>query len=172
MTTVILGEHPDVQMIIEQRRALGQDGSDEVWEGIAYLMPPTNMNHAFTQIELALLLRALASPRGLKISGAFNLGKPDDYRVPDLGVLRGSPDELYVSTAAMIVEILSPYDKAFEKFDFYGRQGVEEILVADLDQRSIRLWRYDEPTSSYLESESSQILETTLTELQASISWP
>ena len=132
-------------------------------------MPPANMNHAFTQIELALLLRALASPRGLKISGAFNLGKPDDYRVPDLGVLRGSPDELYVSTAAMIVEILSPYDKTF---DFYGRQGVEEILVADLEQRSFRLWRYDEPTSSYLESESSRILETTLTELQATISWP
>src|SRR5690242_14530929 len=124
MTTVILGDHPDVQMIIERRRALGQDGSDEVWEGVYYMTPHAHVHHGLLQIELGGSLKAFASPRGLRVSAEFNLGKPDDYRVPDLGVHRGSPNELYVSTVAMVVEILSPYDKTFEKFDFYGRHGV------------------------------------------------
>ncbi len=172
MTTVILGEHPDIQMIIERRRALGQDGSDEVWEGVYYMTPRAHVHHGLLQIELGGSLKIFAAPRGLRVSAEFNLGEANDYRVPDFGVHRGLPDGLYVSTAAMIVEILSPHDKTFEKFDFYGRNGVDEILVADLEQRSIRLWRYDGSSSSYLEGESSLVLGTTLTDLQATISWP
>jgi Uma2 family endonuclease len=124
------------------------------------------------QVRLGRVLDELVAPRGLTVSAEFNLGKPDDYRIPDLGVHRGVPDQLYVPTAAMIVEILSPNDKTFEKFDFYGRHDVEEILVADLADRSIRVWRYDGSSSGYLRGDDSAILATSCDDLKAQISWP
>ena len=172
MTTVILGEHPEVQTMIEQRRALGQDGSDEVWEGVYYVVPHAHVHHGLLQVRLGRILDDVTSPHGFTVSAEFNLGKPNDYRVPDLGVHRGVPGELYVPTAAMIVEILSPNDKTIEKFDFYGRHDVEEILVADLADRSIRLWRYASSVSSYRPAEDSVILGMPRSELADRISWP
>jgi Uma2 family endonuclease len=172
MTTVILGENAEVQTMIEQRRALGQDGSDEIWEGVYYMTPHAGVDHALLQMELGGVLRELAPARGLNVSGEFNLGKPNDFRVPDLGVHRSPSGGLYALTAAMVVEILSPNDQTFKKFDFYGRHGVEEILVADLDERSIRIWTYDSATSSYRASDRSTLLATSARELQATVSWP
>ena len=172
MTTVILGDHPAVESMIEQRHALGQDGSDEVWEGVYYVVPHAHVHHGLLQARLIRIFDDLVSSRGFEVSAEFNLGGQNDYRVPDLGLHRGTPDDLYVPTAAMIVEIPSPNDKTFEKFDFYGRHGVEEILVADLNERSIQIWVYDDAASSYRESDESQILATSGQDLQAAISWP
>jgi Uma2 family endonuclease len=172
MTTVILGDHPEVQTMIEQRRALGQDGSDEVWEGVYYVVPHAHVHHGLLQARLIRIFDDLVSSRGFEVSAEFNLGKQNDYRVPDLGLHRGTPDDLYVPTAAMIVEILSPNDKTFEKFDFYGRHGVEEILVADLAERWIRIWGYHNPSSSYREIDDSLILATSRADLQGAIPWP
>jgi len=40
----------------------------------------------------------------------FNLGEPDNYRVPDGGLFRVAPDRMYVPTAELVVEIVSPGD--------------------------------------------------------------
>jgi len=172
MTTVILGENFEVQELIEQRRALGQDGRDEMWDGVYYMTPHANMAHALLQMELGGLLRSRASARGLLVSGEFNLGDAHDYRIPDLGLHRSASNAVYVPTAAMIVEILSPNDLTFEKFDFYGQHGVEEILVADVDERSIRCWTYDGSSKSYLEGNRSALLELSCDDLREAISWP
>jgi Uma2 family endonuclease len=181
MTTVILGEHPEVQTLIEQRRLRGQDTRDEVWEGVYYMTPHAHAHHGLVQIRLGRVLDDLATPRGLTVGAEFNLGTPDDYRVPDLGVHDGVPDGLYVATAALVAEILSPNDATFEKFGFYARHGVAEILVVDVDQRSIRIWQLDDSSpqsgggqsgGQYAQTSESDLLGITGLQLQAMISWP
>ena len=172
MTTVILGEHPEVETLIEQRRLLGQDARDEVWEGVYYMTPHAHAHHGLVQIRLGRVLDDLATPLGLTVGAEFNLGKPDDYRVPDLGVHHGVPDGLYVATAALVAEILSPNDATFEKFGFYARHGVAEIMVVDVGLRSIRLWTLDAGAEQYTQTGRSDLLGITSDELQARISWP
>ena len=46
--------------------------------------------------------------------GDFNLGDPVDYRVPDGAIHRPGPDQLYYSTVALVVEIISPGDEIWE----------------------------------------------------------
>jgi Uma2 family endonuclease len=171
-TTVILGEHPEVQMLIEQRRLLGQDKRDEVWEGVYYVTPHAHAHHGLVQIRLGRILDDLAAPKGLTVGAEFNLGQPSDYRVPDLGVHRGVPDGLYVESAVMVAEILSPNDKSFEKFAFYAQHGVEEIMIVDVDQRSLHLWQLNGQTSEYLEVPASAVLTVSCAALRAQIAWP
>ncbi|MDQ6727027.1 MAG: Uma2 family endonuclease [Actinomycetota bacterium] len=132
MKTVVLGPQPEVQALIERRRALGTDLFDEVWEGIYHMAPAPNAAHAYLDDVLAVLLHPCAQAVGLVGTGPFNLGQPDDYRVPDRGYHRSRPTGTWVPTAAVVVEIVSPDDETYAKFDFYARHAVDEILVADL----------------------------------------
>ena len=54
------------------------------------------------------------------IVGGFNVGEPNDYRIPDVGLVRGDDDELYYGTAALAVEVISPGDETWNKLDFYA----------------------------------------------------
>lgn len=84
-----------------------------------------------------VLLRPLARKRGLWPSGPVNIGVPDNFRLPDLVVLRQRTDAVFVSTAAIVVEVGSPGDESYRKFDFYFAQGVEEVLIVDPARRSV-----------------------------------
>ena len=55
----------------------------------------------------------------------FNLGEPDDYRVPDGGLLRERLNGVRVPTAALVIEIVSPDDDTWNKMPFYARRGVD-----------------------------------------------
>ena len=75
--------------------------------------------------------------------------------MPDLGYHRGPVDALYVPSAALVVEVLSPDDETFRKFDFYARHGVDELWVVDPVARTVRCWsrrgeEYDEVEQSAL----------------------
>ena len=62
--------------------------------------------------------------------GKFNLGESEhDYRVPDGGVHRERPRGVWLATAAIVVEIVSPGDESMEKLPFYARQRVDEGAV-------------------------------------------
>jgi len=50
----------------------------------------------------------------------FNLGRADDYRVPDHGYHRRLPDDIWVDSAAVVVEVVSPDDEAYATFGFYA----------------------------------------------------
>jgi hypothetical protein len=41
----------------------------------------------------------------------FNLGGPGDYRVPDGGLFGCAPDAVYVASAALVIEIVTPGDE-------------------------------------------------------------
>jgi Uma2 family endonuclease len=172
MKTVVLGPPPaEVQALIERRRALGIDLFDEVWEGSYHVVPAPNAAHAYVDHLLVLLLDPYAKAAGLVGSGPFNLGEPDDFRVPDHGYHRGVPTGTWLPTAAVVVEILSPDDETYAKFPFYARHGVEEILVVDPSARRVTVWARvsDE---RYEEVDASALLRVTATDLSGAISWP
>lgn len=78
---------------IEQRRRLGHDRRDEVWEGVYKVVPPgPHTAHGRVDAALARLLDAPAQHAGLVALTQCTLGERLDYRVPDGGYARGEPD--------------------------------------------------------------------------------
>ena len=134
------------QYVLDERRALGLDGHDEMWEGELHIVPPEEFGH---QEFGGLLLMAIDRIRGaLGLRSAQEAGVFDpkagerDYRVPDLVIAR--PENVsrrgVEGRAVMAVEIRSPDDETYEKIPFYARVGVEELLVIDRDTRAVELF--------------------------------
>ncbi len=63
-----------------------------------------------------------------------------NFRVPDLGVCDPSPDSVYLPSCRVVVEVLSPEDETYANFGFCAAHGVDEILVADPDARTVQCW--------------------------------
>jgi len=172
MTTVVLGETPpEVQAFLDRRRALGQDRYDEVWEGVYHVAPVAHSWHGYLHNVLAEVLGPYARVAGLVGTGGFNLGDGlHDFRVPDRGFHRGIPSAVWVPTAAIVVEVISPDDETWAKFDFYARHHVDEICTADPVLRQLR-W-FVLAGSAYEETQRSPLLDVTVAELDGQIEWP
>ena len=170
MTTVVLGHEPVVEAWLEQRRALGQDGRDEIWDGVYHVAPHEHGRNGAVASELVLALAPAAKAAGLRAGGSFNLGRKGDFRVPDLGFHRGSPDHLYFATAALLVEVLSPDDETYAKFGFYAAHGVDELWVVDPLERTVRMWTLID--GAYDEVEASPLLGLTPGGVVAAVDWP
>ncbi len=170
MRTVVVEPPPELRAWLERRQALGQDLYDEVWEGDYHVAPAPHPAHGRIDDQLARLLGPLADRAGLLGHGPLNLGGPDDYRVPDRVYLREQPDQVFVPTAALVVEIVSPGDETWAKLDFFFVLGVEELLIVDPHQRRVTWLRrgpegFEHPTSSAL-------LGLSVEELTARLDWP
>ena len=175
MRTVLLGPpSPDVQAFIDRRRTLGQDGFDEVWDGEYHVAPMARSDHGQVQAQLLALLMALPAAKSLVAVGPFNLGlDKNDFRVPDGGFLTGSSSEVYVPSAVVVLEVLSPDDETFDKFAFYCRHGVREVIVADPGGRTVVTYRpQPEPAHPGLRLGGSRVLGVSDAAMQESIRWP
>jgi Uma2 family endonuclease len=172
MRTIVLGQRPpELDQVIKRRQTLGQDLYDEMWEGSYVMAPAPNPAHGALQGRLARLLAEPARAAGLVDSGPFNLGTVDDYRVPDWGYHRGGlPTATFVATAALVVEITSPDDETEAKFGFYAAHHVDEVLVADPRQRTLRLWRRQ--AGGYGEADASAVLAVDAACIAESLDWP
>lgn len=169
--TLILDPLPaEIEALIERRRALGQDRHDEVWEGVYHMTPGPNNAHGFVEDELTVALQPYARAAGLFSSGQFNLGEPDDYRVPDGGYHQERVSGVRVPTAAIVVEIVSSGDETYEKFGFYAAHEVDELLVADPGARTVLMWKLTE--GKYQTTGSSALLNVSAAALTAAIDWP
>jgi Uma2 family endonuclease len=155
---------------LDRRHALGQDLLDEVWGGVYHVAPASHAWHGYLDNVIAELLGPYARRAGLVGTGPFNLGCPDDYRVPDRGCHRTLPSAVWLDTAAVVVEVVSPDDETWAKFDFYFAHDVEEICIADPIERRLR-W-FSRADNGYQEADKSQLLEVTVADLSASIDWP
>jgi hypothetical protein len=169
--TVVLGERPpEIEAFLSRRRALGQDLFDEVWEGVYHVVQAPHAWHGYLDNVLAELLGPYARASHLVGTGPLNLGRQDDYRVPDRGYHRILPSEVWVPTAAIIVEVVSADDETWDKFDFYARHQVDEICTADPAERRLRWFTLS--GLAYKETDTSTLLGVEISDLVAQIEWP
>lgn len=171
MTAVLLHETPAVlQEWLDRRRALGQDGFDEVWEGVYHVAPVAHGRQGWMDEEIAFALLARARAAGLRGSGPINIGHAQDYRVPDAAYLRARETALWNPTAAIVVEVVTPNDGSRRKADFYFRAGVEELLLVDPLERTVE-WFVRGP-EGFVEADASALLGVAAQELHDEIEWP
>lgn len=171
MRTVVLGEQPpEVAALIERRRALGLDLYDEVWEGEYHMAPAPRPRHGAVDARVGVVLNRFAMERGLIDSSPFNLGEPDDFRVPDRGVHRTMPTGAYAASAALVVEVVSPHDESWEKLPFYAAHDVDEVVMVDPDSEVVT-WLVREG-DGYVPTERSEVLGCTVADFVAEISFP
>src|SRR5919202_1745816 len=132
--------------LLEERRRLGHDRRDEMWEGVLHMVPQPFSRH---QRLSALLLAALLPPanaRALWMAHETSVFRPatesSDYRVPDLVVAR--PEHVsergVEGRAELLVEIRSPGDESYEKVPFYADVGCQEVLIVDRDTLELELY--------------------------------
>jgi Uma2 family endonuclease len=169
--TVLLGQRPpEIEAFLARRRALGQDLFDEVWEGTYHVAPASHPWHGYIDNVVAELLGPYARAAGLVGTGPFNLGEEEDYRVPDRGYHRSLPSSTWVPTAAIVVEVISPDDETWGKFDFYAHRHVDEICTADPFARQVRWFTLG--GAGYQETPESALLGLTVVDLASRIDWP
>ena len=132
--------------LLEERRRLGADRWDEVWEGVLHMVPPPTFFHQHLATRLATALTPVAEARGWWVSHETGLFDPErgesDYRQPDVVVV----DPAHVSErgvegrAELVVEVLSPKDESRAKLPFYARHAVQEIWLIDPKTRAIEIY--------------------------------
>ncbi|MHB1468304.1 MAG: Uma2 family endonuclease [Solirubrobacteraceae bacterium] len=160
-----------VAALLERRKRRGQDRHDEVWGGMLHMAPSPSYRHSVLAADVISVLKAYAGAAGLTASLDFNLGDSvDDFRVPDAGLHRPGAAEVWLPTAALVVEILSPDDETWEKLSFYAAHNVDELLVIDPEARSVD-WRALE-SGRYKPIERSRLIELSAVELSRHIDWP
>ena len=170
MRTLFVDPPQLVEDLIAQRHALGQDLYDEVWEGEYHVAAAPTGKHADVQAQLIQVLGPMARSAGLHIVGPTNIGRPGDFRVPDLVLLRGAKDLTWNPTAALVVEVVSPGDESRRKSDFYFRHGVEELLIVEPELGTLE-W-FVRGTDGFEPTAGSRLLDITSADLADRIDWP
>jgi Uma2 family endonuclease len=154
MPQVVIKDSEQANELIKERKRIGADRYDEVWDGV-YVMPSMpSMEHQELVADLGTVFgEVVKRPRKGKVYPGINVSDraadwKQNYRVPDLVVLlkdsraishgthvQGGPD--------FLVEIESPGDDTEEKVPFYGKIGVRELLIIHRDKRTLRLLRLE-----------------------------
>ena len=133
--------------ILEERRRLGHDRFDEVWEGVLHLVPFPSLRHQRIVMRLAVMLHAAAARRGLEVfsqTGLYDPAVRDDseYRGPDvmLASLHHASKRGIEGHAQLVIEVISPNDESRDKLPFYARIGVGEVWLIDPRGPSIEMF--------------------------------
>ncbi len=136
------------------------------------MIPAPSFEHAEIATQLARLLGPLADQAGLTIAmHEFNIGQSEhDFRVPDGGLHRGRPRGIWHSTAALVVEIVSPGDETWEKLPFYAAHHVDELLIIDPHKRTVDWLALEQGT--YRPIQSSALIDIGPPQLAEKIDWP
>ena len=114
--------------MLAERRRLGIDKSDEMWEGVLHLVPPASERHQSLEAELVVALRPAARRHGWKVTtntGVF--ASDDDYRVADVVVFsREAASHRGVDGAPeVVIEVRSSHDETYEKVPWYLARGAK-----------------------------------------------
>lgn len=134
------------ESFLRERRALGLDRRDELWEGVLHMVPPPASHHNELNIELAIFLRRVLRARDLRAfvdpMGLFAPDvEPQSWRVPDITIARPAQlSQRGVEGAVVVIEVLSPHDESRDKFGFFWRVGVEEVWIIDPGSRDVEIY--------------------------------
>jgi Uma2 family endonuclease len=144
---------PNIQRdMIARRQAWGVDQHDEVWEGTYVMSPMADNEHQEIQMRLASAIQMASGWKSpFKVYGEVNVSDQEDewehnYRVPDVVVV--SPNtkakdcgRFWFGGPDFVVEITSPHDRSRDKFDFYAKVQVQELVILDRGSWSLELYR-------------------------------
>jgi Uma2 family endonuclease len=131
------------QAMLDERRRLGHDVRDEMWDGVLHMVPPPGGPHQRFSTSFVMAVGPVAERRGLvphMETGLFR--SADDYRVPDQLYCR--PEHLSergAEGAELVLEVRSPGDETYDKIGFYSAVGVREMIVAHPHERRVELFR-------------------------------
>jgi Uma2 family endonuclease len=162
MTTVMASTDavPELAEVLARRREFGLDTYDEWWEGVYRIVTGPTPEHGRIAGRLFTFFDRLSEGTELQVSAPVNIGiDKQDARVPDVGVfVQGTArtSRAFLSTAALVVEVLSTDERPGGKLDFYARWHVDEYLEIDPRERTLRLLRSSE--GGWEPTESSTVL--------------
>jgi Uma2 family endonuclease len=158
--------------LLERRHRSGLDRLDEVWAGVLHMIPAPSLAHARIAQQLAELLGPVARAAALESAmHEFNLGDSErDFRVPDGALHRPGAAGVWLSTAALVVEIVSPGDDTWEKLPFYALHDVDEILIVDPSERRVH-W-LGLAGGGYRDVRRSGLIDLGPDDLAERIDWP
>jgi Uma2 family endonuclease len=150
----VISEVPE--RFLAWRKSTGADRWDEVWEGVLHMPPAPNREHQdFLDAVKTWLELHWAEPEGGRVHREVNLALPggwadNNYRIPDLILL--TPDqfgidhnEYFEGAPLVVIEIHSPGDETYEKFDFYANLAVREVWVIDRDTKASEIYVLQAP---------------------------
>jgi len=132
------------EKILEERRQLGHDKKDELWDGVLHMVPPPTWRHQRLSVDLMFAIRPAADRAGLQVwgDGSGIYGPGENWRIPDLTLAR--PEHLAEETglhgAELIVEVLSPNDESRQKLPFYASIGVREVWLVTPQSRVVEMF--------------------------------
>jgi Uma2 family endonuclease len=120
---------------LEERRRLGHDRHDEVWDGVLHVVPSPTTSHQRFESALERALLPIVTAESLEVFHELDLLDRDkgekNYRQPDLAVV--SPSHLIErginGYAELVIEILSPDDESYEKLPFYEMCKIPECWI-------------------------------------------
>jgi len=173
VSTVVLGPAPpQIDELIESRKRSGIHRLDEVWEGVLHMVPAPGFGHASVAQRLAVALDGPARAAGLiPAMHEFNLGVDEhDFRVPDGGLLREDTEDVWLPTAALVAEIVSPNDETWQKLPFYAAHRVDEVLIVEPRERAIH-WLALGDDGEYAPVERSGLVELGPARLADTLGW-
>lgn len=162
---------PHHAALIARRHALDIDRKDEIWKGVYHVNPAPRRRHGRVLSQLQAEMIGLLVDSELEVVAEVNIGAPDDYRVPDAAILPPGPsDDVYLPTAALVVEVLSPGDDTFAKLPHFAAHGVGEVVIVHPVARRIDIHQLIR--GRYVSTDRSEVLGVSPTELAARIRWP
>lgn len=160
---------------LEERRRIGADRWDEMWEGVLHMPPSPNRAHQSLELSLAsYLLRNWAQPGGNTVCHQLNVAFPgtwpSNYRVPDIGLVTPArahkdKDTHFEGGPDAVIEIRSPGDESYEKLDFYAQVDVTEVWIIDQDSKETEIFvledgsyvKRSQDAAGWLKSEVAQL---------------
>lgn len=147
---VLILDPVDEQKYRAEHDANGDNRFDEVWEGTLVVPPAPNTEHFRIASRLNTAVSAVIDwDRGDQCTPGGNLsdrtdGWTQNFRCPDLLVyLAGNPavdhGTHWEGGPDFLVEIISPGEKPYDKFDFYAAVNTREVLIVRRDPWALEL---------------------------------
>jgi Uma2 family endonuclease len=176
----IVSIQPDeLKRMLRERRRCGGDRYDEVWDGVYVMSPLADNEHQRIGFALAIAFAAALGASAQVFPGCNVSDRlkrwAKNFRCPDVAVfLPGNPaldrGTHWYGGPDFAVEIMSRHDRSREKFDFYFKVGVRELLLVDRHPWRLELYRNDKsqwitPGYSALENGPAAILQSQVLQL-------
>jgi Uma2 family endonuclease len=150
--TVVIQDQDTAKSFVAERKRLGLDRWDEVWDGVLVVPPLPNNEHQQLVMRLSSPFLGLVDwDRGDQALPGANVsdrvkGWDKNYRCPDVVVCLAGGQAKDCGThwcggPDFLIEIVSPGEDPQLKFDFYAKVKTREVLIVGRDPWALELYQ-------------------------------